>query len=199
MLNEAEKIKKEEQQIIGIIPVVDMKNFVLLMLADLASKSKIHYFNNNIKIACLSTNYKEIIEDIMYEGNGWGIEFASLIDIYSYYEKQQDWEQELGCTIQEVLEELNKELRYDFEYDNIEIDFKEEEIDSIKNNYDEETLEVMDHFTNLMSSPIFDRRYKLKQKEMDRSVNRRMDKAHDFLINDLRRNGVKCPEKYISE
>ena len=82
MYQERSNIKKEQQQIIGIVPAIDMKHFVLLLLADLASKSPIIYFNDcNIKTACLSSDYKRIIQDIMYQENGWGIKFAELIDI----------------------------------------------------------------------------------------------------------------------
>ena len=40
-------IIEEQRYLIGIEPVVDMKNFVLLLLADLARKTKIHDFQNN--------------------------------------------------------------------------------------------------------------------------------------------------------
>ena len=37
-----ERIKEEQRKIIGIEPVIDMKHFVILLLADLASKSHIY-------------------------------------------------------------------------------------------------------------------------------------------------------------
>ena len=64
-------IIEEQRHLIGIEPVMDMKNFVLLLLTDLACKSKIHYFNNQeLMTACLPLDYCEIIEKIMYEENG---------------------------------------------------------------------------------------------------------------------------------
>lgn len=120
----------------------------------------------------LNADYKRIIEDIMYQENGWGIKFAELINIYSYYEFQLDWERKLGKTIQRVINNLHKDFRFDFENDSIEIDFTEEEIKNIKGNYDNHSLEIMNHFSNLIASYAFSRRYKLDRKEMDRSDSR---------------------------
>lgn len=180
MLNQNE-IRKEQEQIIGIIPVMDMRNFVKLLLADLASKSKIYKTNGN-KYAHLSTDYKKIIEDIMYEENGWGIRFATLINIHTYYEFQSEWEQKLGRTLKKVLTELNKKMEFDYENDKIIIEFTKEEIDIIKSQYDVETLEVMDHFSNLMDNIIFKRNYGLTRREMDRSVARYQNHLEDLKL-----------------
>ena len=169
MYRRKEKIKEEQQQVIGIIPNIDMKHFVTLLLADLASKTHIIRFDgSDIKTACLSTDYKRIIEDIMYQENGWGIKFATLINIYSYYEFQSDWEKKLGKTLEKVLKELNKEPVYDFENDTLKIDFTTKEIENIKSVYDEETLANMSHFTNLISDCIFTRNFTLTRKDMYR-------------------------------
>lgn len=181
MKKDREKIKQEQQKIIGIIPLIDMKHFVLLLLADLASKSPIIYLDGrNQKTACLDTNYKERIADIMYQENSWGIKFATLIDIYSYYEFQSDWERKLGKTIKKVLQELNKEFIYDFENDRIMINFTKEEIENIKNNFDVEVLNNMDHFTNLINNSCFTRTVKLETKEMDRNQERYMYHMKDL-------------------
>ena len=166
-------IKEEQRKNIGIEPVVDMKHFLILLLADLASKSPIVDFDNpDQNIACLSIDYKKIIESIMYEENGWGIKFATLINIHSYYEYQQEWESKLGRTLNKVLIELNKNPRYDFEDDDIEIYFEDDEIKSIKSNYDEETLAVMDHFSNLMASLTIERKLEIETREMNRTRER---------------------------
>ena len=165
-----ERIIEEQKNIIGIVPVMNMKNFVMLLLADLASKSRIYHLDGRkTKTACLSSDYKRIIEDIMYQENGWGIKFAELINIYTYYEFQQEWEEKLGRTLKEVLEKLQKEVIYDYERDIIEIEFTEEEIDNIKSMYDEKTLEVMDHFSNLINDYAFSRRHKLDRKNFHKS------------------------------
>lgn len=58
-------IIEEQRYLIGIEPVVDMKNFVLLLLADLARKTKIHDFQNpNLKVALLPLEYRDIIEKL---------------------------------------------------------------------------------------------------------------------------------------
>ena len=193
-------IKEEQQKIIGITPVVDMKHFVLLVLADLASKSPIVYLDDrNTKTACLNADYKRMIEEIMYQDNGRGIMFASLINIYSYYEFQADWERKLSRTLKKVLTELNKEATYDYENDVIKINFSKEEITDIKNNFDDETLEIANHFTNLLNDPSFTRNFDLNVKEMNRNINRRMNLLYGLTVSELRQKGIKDPLKYISD
>lgn len=166
-------IMEEQRHIIGIEPVMDMKNFALLLLADLARKSKTHYSDNQeLMTACLPLNYCEIIEKIMYEENGWGIKFAELIDIYSYYECQSDWEQKLGIIIAKVIKEevLNSNLILEHNY--IEIQFTKVQVEEIRNRFDNKTLIVMDHFSNLLNDNIFTRSWQVANKESDRHMNR---------------------------
>ncbi len=166
-------IIEEQRHLIGIEPVMDMKNFVLLLLTDLACKSKIHYFNNQeLMTACLPLNYCEIIEKIMYEENGWGIKFAELIDIYSYYECQSDWEQKLGKIITKVIKDESLSSNLILEHNYIEIHFTKAQIEEIRNRFDEDTLIVMDHFSNLLNDSIFTRRWQVTNKESDRYMNR---------------------------
>lgn len=193
-------IKEEQQKIIGITPVVDMKHFVLLVLADLASKSPIvNLDGRDTKTACLNVDYKRMIEEIMYQDNGRGIMFASLINIYSYYEFQAEWERKLSRTLKKVLTELNKEVIYDYENDVIKVNFSKGEIANIKNNFDDETLELANHFTNLLNDPSFTRNFDLNIREMNRNINRRMNLFHEFTVSELRRKGVKDPVKYIGD
>lgn len=166
-------IIEEQRHLIGIEPVMDMKNFVLLLLTDLARKSKIHYFNNQeLMTACLPLNYCEIIEKIMYEENGWGIKFAELIDIYSYYECQSDWEQKLGKIITKVIKNESLSSNLILEHNYIEIHFTKAQIEEIRNRFDEDTLILMDHFSNLLNDSIFTRRWQVTNKESDRYMNR---------------------------
>ena len=168
-----ERIIAEQKHIIGIEPVMDINNFALLLLADMASKSKIFYSDKqNSMTASLPLNYCEVIEKIMYEENGWGIKFAELIDIYSYYECQSDWEQKLSIIIAKVLKEekLNSNLILEHSY--IEIQFTKAQIEEIRNRFDENTLMVMDHFSNLLGDNIFTRSWQVANKESDRHMNR---------------------------
>ena len=166
-------IIEEQRYLIGIEPVVDMKNFVLLLLADLARKTKIHDFQNpNLKVALLPLEYRDIIEKIMYEENGWGMEFSSIIPIYSYYENQREWECKLGKMIKSVLNEENLEHDFDLEYNCIRVYFTEDEINEIRSKCDSMLLEVMDHFSNLVSSYTFSRNAKIEDRESERMMNR---------------------------
>ena len=166
-------IIEEQRNLIGIEPVVDMKNFVLLLLADLARKTKIHDFQNpNLKVALLPLEYRDIIEKIMYEENGWGTKFASIIPIYYYYENQREWECKLGKMIKSVLNEENLEHDFDLEYNCIRVYFTEDRINEIRSKSDSMLLEVMDHFSNLVSSYTFSRNAKIEDRESERMMNR---------------------------
>lgn len=147
------KIKEENKQIIGIEPVVDLEHFLILLLADLASKSNLHYYcDEDISTVCISPDYKKIIEKIMYEENDLGIKYASLFDICEYYSSQKEWERKLGNAFKNALDILNKRFKYDFEYDELEFDFTTDEINNIKSMYDEETLLLMNDFSDLFNN-----------------------------------------------
>lgn len=166
-------IIEEQKYLIGIEPVVDMKNFVLLLLADLARKTKVYDFQNpNLKVASLPFEYRDIIEKIMYEENDWSNEFASIIPIYSYYEYQREWEIKLGKTIQKVLKEKNLKHDYDLEYNCLNVYVTDEVINKIRSECDDMLLEVMDHFSNLMISYPFSRNARIEDKESERVMNR---------------------------
>ena len=166
-------IIEEQRNLIGIEPVVDMKNFVLLLLADLARKTKVYDFQNpNLKVASLPLEYCDIIEKIMYEENGWGTKFASIIPIYYYYENQREWECKLGEAIETILDEENLEHDFDLEYNCIRVYFTEDEINEIRSKCDSMLLEVMDHFSNLVSSYTFSRNAKIEDRESERMMNR---------------------------
>ena len=93
-----------------------MEQFVLLLLADLASKSLTTYLDKHkIKTAHLDHDYKRIIEVIMYQENDTGKEFAELIDVSKYYEHQLEWEEALAKTIKKVCSELNKNYYFNIE------------------------------------------------------------------------------------
>lgn len=100
--------KNDIEHYINITPVVDLKGFVTLLLADLASKTR-NIWTENTKYAFLPMDYKNRIEQIMYAENGWGIKFSKLIDINEYYEKQRQWEDNLGEVLSETLSELKKD------------------------------------------------------------------------------------------
>ncbi len=182
-----------------VFPVVDMKGFTRLLLADLASKSPIIYLNGcKDKIACINNDYKARIEDIMYTDNGWAIKFSKLIDIKYYFNNQLSWEHQFSLALQSVLTELNKEWFYDFEYDCIKIIFGQNEIDEIKKDYDDDTLEIMDHFSSLLSNVSMGRKGQLEKKEMTKRLNKQREMNRSFIYNQIYKSGVKNPDSYIN-
>lgn len=195
-----ERIIAEQKHIIGIEPVMDINNFALLLLADMASKSKIFYSDKrNSKTASLPLNYCEVIEKIMYEENGWGSKFAELIDIYSYYENQSDWEMELGAAISKILQDEKLKSDLDLEYSYLNIHFTKTQIEEIKSRFDEETLDIMDHFSNLLGAYVYTRRWSIESKEMTRNSNRHLYNTNKYLYYEYVQNGIRNPQKYIKE
>ncbi len=194
------RIIDEQKYLIGIEAVIDMKNFVLLLLADLARKSTTFCLDNeDLMIASLPLNYCEIIEKIMYTENGWGIKFAELIDIYSYYENQSDWEKELGRTITKIIQDEKLHSNLDLEYNCIEIQFTKEGVKEIRSRFDDETLDIMNHFSSLIDDASFKRLCIIEANEITRNLNRfqyihYVDSYFEFV-----RNGIKNPKEYIKE
>lgn len=158
-----------------VVPVLDLEHFIELLLVILAKKNQSIYFYkpSNLLTATLSTNYKEVIETIMYEENGWGMKFAKLIDITRYYFEQSEWELDLSQAFKKYIKERNKKLNYDFEFDYLEFEYAKEEIERVLVNYDEEIIEVMSHFANLVKDFGANRRYDLQKIQMDRKIRKR--------------------------
>ena len=148
---------------------MDIKDFTYLLLAMLADKSKtINLINRDVKTISMPNTFKETIEQIMYQGNGWAEKFSVLIDTEEYFYNNYAWEEKFSRCLKAVLQDLKKTVSYDLVYDCIEIEFKQEEIDAILGKYtDEKINEEMDHFSNLLVSYVFTRRYKAIQKELN--------------------------------
>lgn len=183
-----DEVMEEQKHIIGIEPVMDLSNFALLLLADLARKSKIYNLeSSNLLLAFLPLNYAEIIEKIMYEKNGWAIKFAELIDIYNYYEYQNIWESEFGEAINKVIDENNLNYYLNFKYAGVEIAFTKKQVEDIRSNFDDETLDIMDHFSNLVNDSNYKRGNILINREIDRYMSR--------FINNKSKTMVKKPIK----
>ncbi len=166
-------ILKEQKYLIGIEPVIDMRNFVLLLLVNLACKTVIcDPSYPNFKIALLPFEYRDIIEKIMREENDLDMDFSSIISIYSYYENQREWEIKLGKMIKKVLKEENLKHDFDLEYNCLRVYFTEEKINTILNQCDSMLLEVMDRFSNLINDYSFDRNERIENREFERTINR---------------------------
>ncbi len=182
-----------QKKIIGIEPVVDMRNFVLLLLADLASLSK------DLVIATLPFDYLENIECIMFSEKGLGIKFAKLIDIYTYYEEQSNWETEFNSTLSEVVKTENLTSKVDFEYACIEIQFTKDQVTEIRNRFDEEVLSLMKMFSNLLTGMKSARTSILEANERNRNYNRSMYSLYNELYREFIKQGIKNPKDYIEE
>lgn len=148
---------------------MDIKDFTYLLLAMLADKSKvINLKDKSIRTISLPNTYKESIEKIMYQGNGWEKDFSILIDTQEYFANHYRWEDRFSRCLKEVLQELDKEVEYDIVSDRIYIDFKQEEIDSILSKFnDEEINDKMDHFSNLITDFTFTRDYKAMRRDLE--------------------------------
>ena len=159
--------------------ILNIKEFVYLLLATLAQDSKIIDLNDkNIKTISLPIQYKQIIQNILCADNGWKEEFSILIDIEEYFENHFVWEQKLALTLKKVLVDLNKTFEYDFEYDRLLIKFTCDEIDSILMQYnDDELKSVMEHFVNLLTDYIFTREF---QEEHHDYYAYTVDKMHEM-------------------
>lgn len=166
--NKEQKIIDEQKKITGIEPVISIKRFAELFLASMAEKNN----NNGVYKLKLYLDYKNAIEEILYDENGWASYFSEIIDIYTYYEAQLEWEEELGRNIKEVIIESKKPISYSFEKDYFEMGYTKEEIDYIKNMYDKDTLNQMNSFTNLVISFSNKREKELNQKIYEKRVQR---------------------------
>ena len=148
---------------------MDIKDFTYLLLAMLANKSKvINLRYKSIKTVSLPNTYKESIEKIMYQGNGWEKDFSILIDTEEYFENHYKWEDKFSRCLKAVLKELGKVVEYDVVNDRLYIKFKQEEIDKILIRFqDEEINDKMDHFSSLVIDFIFTRSYKAMLKDFE--------------------------------
>lgn len=150
---------------------MDIKDFTYLLIAMLADKSKtINLNDKSIRTLSLPSSYKETIEKIMYQGNGWEEKFSVLIDTEEYFDNNYAWEDKFSRCLKEVLEELNKKVEYDVVYDRLCIEFKQEEIDDILSKYNDEKInDEMDHFSNLLVAHVFTRQYEAMRKYLEKT------------------------------
>ena len=158
-----------------------LKDFTYLMLACLANNSVyMHAKNGNNLTAYLPITYKQIIEEILCSENGWKEAFSVLINIEEYFKNHFIWEQELSCTLNEVLNELGKTIEYHHYSDSLIIHFTKEEVEEILNRYTKENLQlIMTHFTNLLTDYIFTREY-VEHFNCTRSYVNAVEKMHEI-------------------
>lgn len=142
--------------------VLTLKQFACLLLAKLAEKTpllQLNPKNQDVLVCCLPARYRQNIQNIMCEQNGWAEEFSNIIDVEKYFENHFLWEYELSKTIEEVLNDLKKSYKYNFYHDRLEIMFTKEEVDTILKNFTKPVKENMDHFANLVGDRIYTREF----------------------------------------
>ena len=143
---------------------LNLTDFVYLLLITLAKKNLlIDIRNRKIKTAVIPLDYKEVIEEILCQGNGWCEEFSILIDIDEYFKDHFSWEKKFTKELNDTVSKLGKRMEYDLEFDRIIIKFTDEELEKLmhtNNMLNEELSAVIEHFANLFNSFIFTRKYR---------------------------------------
>ena len=142
--------------------VLTIKQFTYLFLATMAEQSKIIQLdpkNKDILVCVLPATYKQNIQNIMCEQNGWAEKFSTLIDVEQYFDNHFHWEDMLSLQIEDALETLGKKYEYDFFTDTIRIDFSKGEVEVILQKFPKSAQENMDHFARLVGDFIYTRQY----------------------------------------
>lgn len=150
---------------------LSLEKFSLLLLATLAKNSKIEYLKSkdkNKKVACLPASFKQNIENILCEGEGWQEKFSCLIDIEEYFDNHFTWEWRLSLALIKTLDKLNKKAVYNYITDNLQITFTQEEVDLILSGFkNKKVKDNMEHFANLLGDYMYTREYKEKYYNKD--------------------------------
>lgn len=140
--------------------VLSLEDFTILMFGMLAKNSKLNDLDNSDNlIACLPFNFKQNIENILCANNGWKDIFSILIDVSEYFDDHFMWEMNLSYMIKKVLNDLNKNIECDLVTDMFYVCFNADEVSSILDKYEENIINKMDHFTNLLTDYIYTRQF----------------------------------------
>jgi hypothetical protein len=154
--------------------LIDMKDFAKYLLLELANHSMVvNYDNPSIKTCSLPVNYKQIIKEIMYKDNGWGLAFSQLIDINEYYENELSWEEKFSNNLSLIIKESHKPAFYNWNYDTLEFKFEQGEINSALVDLDLNVKSRIEQFACLMLHIYNSRRKSLEVKYARRLENRR--------------------------
>ena len=178
---------------------LDINDFVYLLLATLAQNSKIiDLKDKNKKIISLPIQYKQVIENILCADNGWKEEFSILIDIDEYFENHFAWENKLSLSLKETLNDLNKSYEYDFVYDRLLIPFTQDEVDAMLLKYpEEETKNVVDHFSRLLTDYIYTRKFQETYYDYYANAVSKMKNKNNLEFNDINITNDKKKSKSL--
>lgn len=175
-MKEGKRMKDEIEKYFDIDPLLSLEKFVELLFVSLANKTMLL---GRRKPISFPFDYLRIIENIMYNNDSsWKIKFSKLIDIRNYYGKQADWERDFGREINKYL--ANRKVTYDFQWNYFSLEITPEESESVLKKYDEETIENMEHFTNLLTNSCYERRFLLKRKENEYWINEKIREQQEL-------------------
>ena len=143
--------ENDKDYFIEVTPIVDEKNFLMLLLADMASKKERNEENN--RIARLPKVFKKIIDTIMTLHDELVLSnFSFFINIKEYYESKTAYEINFDRGLYEALQILDHS--YDPVNECVSVIFTDEEIKKIKSNYKKNILDKMDPISTLMNEYI---------------------------------------------
>ncbi len=143
--------ENDKDYFIEVTPIVDEKNFLMLLLADMASKKERNEENN--RIARLPKVFKKIIDTIMTLHEELVLSnFSFFINIKEYYESKTAYEINFDRGLYEALQILDHS--YDPVNECVSVIFTDEEIKKIKSNYKKNILDKMDPISTLMNEYI---------------------------------------------
>lgn len=150
---------------------LSLQKFSLLLLATLANNSKMICLKNkdkNKRTACLPASYKQNIQNILCEQNGSVLKYSCLIDTEEYFTDHFIWEWEFSRALKKIVNDLNKNIEYDFTTDSLLISFTQEEVDIILDSFkNKQVKDKMIDFTELLCNYIYTREYKEKYNNID--------------------------------
>lgn len=143
-------MKDDIKHYYDVVCKLTMKNFVEILMADLAKNSFIYDINTTDRIAFLPFNFSEVMHTIMFENNGWGIHFADVIDINDYYSDENAWMLNFSIELNKFLED--KKFEADLYENGIKAYISKEKITQINEKYDKSIQLKVNHFTNIITS-----------------------------------------------
>ncbi len=131
-------------------------DFAKLFLAKLAENS---ISTNKSPCAFIPFNYRERIKNILYADNCWKERFSSLIDMEKYFDDHFFWEENFAKDLLKVLKDLKKEFKFDIVNEYMTVNFSKKEIHEILSSYDENTIQLANHFVSLALDVIYSREF----------------------------------------
>ena len=141
--------REEYDAIMDILPVIDKEHFYELLFVSIAEIKNLSSDeeNDNVIVGDLSFDYKNAINDILYQ-DGASKKYKSIIDLGEFYYMNNVWQKNMCDAKENFLKNNKSKYKYNFHERSLILEFTKEGIKQIKNNYDDETITVMTLFAN---------------------------------------------------